>query len=114
MTDTNPPVPAKSQEGPPPAHTARLGWLSGGLLGVLLGFLVTYLVETRVLTGRVPEPARTAAGLSSVFVAGLFLAGALGGHGLGMKGGRLRTRLLGGSAGVLVAVTLWALLVVTR
>jgi hypothetical protein len=81
---------------------------------VLLGFGLTYFLELRVLPGRVAEPARTAAGLSGWLVPGLFLAGALGGHGLGMKGGRIRSRLLGGAVGVLAAVSLWVLLVAVR
>ncbi len=44
----------------------------------------------------------------------MFFAGALAGHGFGTRGGASRYRLLASSAGVAVAVTLWAVLVLAR
>lgn len=98
----------------PQTWSARFGWLLGGLLGTVAGFTLTYLFETRVLVGRVADPARTAARASSVLVGALFLAGALAGHAFGAAGGPRRAKLLASAAGVAVAVTLWALLVFTR
>ncbi len=93
---------------------ARFGWLLGGIIGTVAGFTATWLLETRVLRGRVADPAGAATRASSVLVGALFLAGALAGHGFGARGGASRYRLLASSAGVAVAVTLWALLVLTR
>lgn len=111
--------PAKAPETAPAAAErtawgARFGWLLGGLAGTVAGFIATWLFETRVLPGRVANPAAVATRASSLLVAALFLAGALAGHGFGSGGGPRRARMLASSAGVAVAVSLWALLVLTR
>lgn len=116
MTRSDPPVeaPASALEQTQTPWGARFGWLLGGLAGTVAGFVATWLFETKVLAGKVADPAAVAARASSVIVAALFLAGALAGHGFGSGGGPRRARMLASSAGVAVAITLWALLVVSR
>jgi len=92
----------------------RFGWLAGGIAGVVLGFVLTAWVETRLLTGRVAEPARVAARLSSVVVPGVFVVGALLGEAFGRRGGPRRYRLLGAAAGTFLAVAAWLALAVSR
>lgn len=93
---------------------ARFGWIAGGVAGVLGGFTLTWLVETRVLAGRGRAGIEMAVKLSGVVVPACFVIGALLGHAYGSRGGALRYRLLGGAAGLGLAVLAWALLVATR
>lgn len=108
--DASPTAPTEAQT----PWGARFGWLLGGILGTVAGFVATWLFETKVLRGSVADPSAVATRASSVIVAALFLAGALAGHGFGSGGGPRRARMLASSAGVAVAITLWALLVVSR
>jgi len=93
---------------------ARFGWLAGGLSGILLGFLATYALEHFVLRHWSADPSARAASAASLVVPALFLAGALGGHAFGARGGSARYKLLGSAVGVLVSVLAWALLVLGR
>ena len=96
------------------AWAARFGWLLGGLGGTVAGFVSTWVLETKLLPGRVADPAAAAMRASSVLVGAMFFAGALAGHGFGARGGASRYRLLASAAGVAVAVALWAVLVLAR
>jgi uncharacterized membrane protein len=96
------------------AWGARLGWLFGGATGLCLGFLVTWALEVYVLQGRVGDPKSTAASASSLCVGGGFLVGALAGHGFGKTGGKRRRKFLAAAVGVMLALGLWAALVVAR
>lgn len=120
-TETEAPAdpPAKpSAASPPPvdreAWSGRFGWIIGGALGLVAGFFVTWAVEMHALKGRVVDPTATATRLSSVLVPACFIAGALAGHALGLRGGPGRYRLLGGAAGVTLAALAWAALVISR
>jgi hypothetical protein len=93
---------------------ARFGWIAGGLVGLVAGFALTWLVETRALESRGRAGVELAATISGALVPGCFLLGALLGHAFGLRGGPTRYRLLGGAAGLGLAVLAWALLVVTR
>jgi hypothetical protein len=107
----------QTSESHPPDETtwgARFGWLLGGFMGAALGFVATWVLETKVLRGHVTDPVGVASRASSVLVSALFLAGALAGHGFGLRGDAKRQRWLAMSAGVLCAVGLWAVLVVIR
>lgn len=108
-TEAPAPAPERVETWP-----ARLAWLLGGCAGLLVGFGATWALEAQVLRGHVADPTAVAARASSVIVGGAFLAGALAGHGFGAKGGASRRRLLASAAGTLLAVGLWALLVLAR
>jgi hypothetical protein len=98
------------------AWAARFGWLVGGALGLCLGFAATYALEVWVFRARLGTHAATAAASrsASVVVPALFVAGALGGHAFGARGGAARYRALGIAAGISLAALGWALLVLTR
>ena len=93
---------------------ARFGWIAGGSLGMILGFALTWTVETRLLGSRGRAGIELAARLSGVVVPSCFAVGALVGQAYGARGGPRRYRLLGGAAGISLAVLAWALLVATR
>jgi hypothetical protein len=93
---------------------ARFGWIAGGTLGLVAGFVLTWLVETRALAGRGRAGVELAAKLSGLVVPACFVVGALLGHAFGLRGGPGRYRVLGGAAGLGLAVLAWALLVATR
>lgn len=93
---------------------ARFGWITGAVLGTLAGFALTFVLELWVLKGRVADATGLATRLSSGIVPALFIAGALGGHALGARGGAARYRLLGAAAGISLAAAAWVFLVLTR
>lgn len=93
---------------------ARFGWIAGGSVGVVLGFALAWTVETQLLASRGREGVAIASRLSGVTVPACFAVGALLGHAYGARGGAARYRLLGGAAGIGLAVLAWALLVATR
>jgi hypothetical protein len=93
---------------------ARLGWIVGGGAGLVAGFAATWALEAFALRGHVAAPEAAAARASSALVGGGFLAGALAGHGFGAGGGPRRRKLLASAVGVMVALGLWATLVVAR
>jgi hypothetical protein len=97
----------------PASWGARFGWIAGGLIGLLAGFFATYGVEKLVLH-RTSDPLGIAARLSSVIVPAFFLAGALGGHAFGGRGGATRYKWLGVASGVLISTVAWAALVLLR
>jgi hypothetical protein len=104
-----------SAPAPDPATWgARFGWLVGGFVGLIAGFALTYALEVMVLRGRAIDATAVASHAASLVVPLVFVAGALGGHAFGARGGVRRYRALGVAAGVLLAATGWALLVFTR
>ncbi len=104
--------------GTPPVETAtwgaRFGWLVGGMIGLLAGFAATYAIERFVLRRVTTDAIGVASKFSSVIVPAMFVAGALGGHAFGGRGGATRYKWLGVAAGVLLSVTAWAALVLLR
>jgi hypothetical protein len=93
---------------------ARFGWITGGTVGLVSGFALTWLTETTLLASRGRAGVELAARISGFAVPVCFIAGALLGHGFGLRGGAKRYRYLGAAAGLGLAVLAWALLVVTR